>query len=332
MLSGYLKYYYEESRVDVMYEFKSGFAGQIKTMLEHRAAVGYSVYAYNKILANFDRFCMSYFPNETILSKEIAFAWCSEAKGSGGYERSGAIRGFARYLLMTGKEAYVIPPSFFPKGKAKQPIIMNDAELVNFFEATDRLSGNKNPLLEFTVPVIFRLQYACGLRPQEVRCLRCADFNFISNTIYIAESKHYKDRCLPVNSDVIEMCKKYDQIAEKLIPQRTYFFQAPSGNAYKNRWLWAVFRRCWKMSGNGIGHGSCTPYALRHNFATQTLMRWVEEGRNLDAMLPYLSAYMGHESFTSTYYYIHLLPERLALMDFTRSDGIIPEVRDYEED
>jgi len=85
------------------------------------------------------------------------------------------------------------------------------------------------------------------------------------------------------------------------------------------------------MSGNDSGRGRCTPYILRHNYATQTLMRWVEEGRDLDAMAPYLSAYMDHEKFSSTYYYILLLPERLARMDFTRYGGVIPEVNDYEE-
>ena len=28
-------------------------------------------------------------------------------------------------------------------------------------------------------------------------------------------------------------------------------------------------------------------------------------------MLPYLRAYMGHQSFSDTVYYIHLLPDRL---------------------
>lgn len=318
------------------YEYKSGFARQIQEMLEHRATMGHSVKDYNKILANFDRFCMNHFPNENTLTKEITFAGCNDAKGNGngGFNRASALRGFARYLLLAGEEAYVIPTSFFPMPKARQPIIMNYVELTNFFEATDCChSSKKNVLHEFTMPVIFRLQYACGMRPQEVRCLRCVDFNFTDNTIYIADAKHYKDRCLPANAGVMEMCKRYNRIAEKLIPYRTYFFQAPSGKAYTTEWLCDAFRMCWKMSGNdGTSRGSCTPYTLRHNFATQILMRWIEEGRDLDAMIPYLSAYMGHESFSATYYYIHLLPERLALMDFTRSDNIIPEIYDYEED
>lgn len=316
------------------YEFRSGFAAQIQEMLKHRAAMGHPTKDYNKIFSNFDRFCIDNFPNETILTKEIAFAWCNDAKGNGkgSFNRASALRGFARHAFVEGKEAYVVPQCFFPMPKAKRPIIMSDPELTNFFDATDRRPGNeKDALYQFTIPVIFRLQYSCGLRPQEVRRLRCMDFNFTNETIYIAEGKHHKDRCLPVTAEVMEMCKRYSRMAEELIPQRIYFFQTQSGSAYTGDWLYNAFRMCWKASGNENSRGSCTPYALRHNFATQTLMRWVEEGRDLDAMIPYLSAYMGHEKFAATYYYIHLLPERLALMDFTRSDGIIPEVYDYEE-
>lgn len=316
-------------------EFKSRFAQQIREMLEHRAAMRRPNKDYLKIFMNFDRFCLGHFPDEAILTKEIAFAWCNDAKGNGkgGFNRASALRGFARYNLLVGEDAYIIPSSFFPMPKAKQPIIINQAELVNFFMATDRCPSSTGDILyEFTVPVIFRLQYACGMRPQEVRHLRCADFNFNDNTIYIANGKHHKDRCLPVNAEVMGMCIKYNQIAQKLTPCRTYFFQSQSGNAYSTEWLCRAFRMCWEMSGNGTDRGSCTPYALRHNFATQIFVRWIEEGKDLNAMIPYLSAYMGHEKFSATYYYIHLLPERIALMNFTQLDSIIPEVHDYEKD
>ena len=315
------------------YELCSGFAGQIKNMLEHRAIIGHSVTSYQSTLANFDRFCLKNYPDKTILTKEIAFDWCNDAKGNGGHLRACVVRGFARFLILSGEESYVMPNSFFPNQKAKLPFIMNNVELENFFYATDVYPySNNSPLLEFTVPVIFRLQYACGMRPQEVRLLRCADFDFDNNSIYINNGKHKKDRCLPLCAEVMELCIKYNRIAETIFPRRTYFFQSPTGSAYCKEWLYGVFHKCWEMSGNDTGRGYCTPYILRHNYATQTLMRWVEEGRNLDAMIPYLSAYMGHEKFSSTYYYVHLLPERLARMDFTHSDGIIPEVSDYEED
>lgn len=38
---------------------------------------------------------------------------------------------------------------------------------------------------------------------------------------------------------------------------------------------------------------------------------YVYEKADLNAMLPYLSAYMGHSNFSDTAYYIHLMPENL---------------------
>ena len=315
------------------HEFKSGFARHIREFLEHRELMGHTAAEYHSKLPNFDRYCQARFPNETTLTQIIAFAWCNDAKGGGGANRARVIRGFARHILLTGEDAYVMPPSFFPPQTTRLPIIMNDGEIRSFFEATDRYPKRyKSPLLEFTVPVIFRLQYACGMRPQEVRRLRCIDFNYKNATIYIAEGKHNKDRCLPVNPAVMGMCRRYNRIAESITPKRTYFFQSLAGAVYTPQWHEYIFNLCWKMSGNITNRGLCTPYAMRHNFATQTLMRWVEEGKDLDAMIPYLSSYMGHEDFSSTYYYIHLLPDRLARMDFTRTVGIIPEVEDYEKD
>jgi integrase/recombinase XerD len=55
----------------------------------------------------------------------------------------------------------------------------------------------------------------------------------------------------------------------------------------------------------------------------------MKEGRDLNAWLPYLSAYLGHASFSETAYYIHLVPEffpQMAQMDMERFSDLIPEV------
>ena len=295
--------------------------------------MGYATENYHNIYANFDRFCIANFPYDTELTQEIAFAWCNEAQGSAGSKRAVLIRGLGRYLLAEGEGAYILPPMFFPYRKPTLPYICTDFEIKNFFDATDRFPSDcRSPLLEYTIPVIFRVQYACGLRPQEVRNLRRIDFNFPDQTIYIADGKHYKDRKLAVDEHVMEMCWKYDGIAESAIPGRTFFFQSPAGDkAYSSCWLSDNFARCWDMSGNGSKRNNCVPYSLRHRYATETMMRWLDEGRELEAWIPYLSAYMGHASFTATYYYIHLLPERLARFDYMRTNHVIPEAVDHEE-
>ena len=51
------------------------------------------------------------------------------------------------------------------------------------------------------------------------------------------------------------------------------------------------------------------PYDFRHHFAYANLERWMTQGRDVTAMLPYLSRYMGHAGFESTFYYVHTSPD-----------------------
>jgi hypothetical protein len=56
---------------------------------------------------------------------------------------------------------------------------------------------------------------------------------------------------------------------------------------------------------------------------------WVQEGKDLNAYLPYLSLYLGHAHLTETDYYLHLVPEFFPVVkEKSRVHGahIIPEV------
>jgi hypothetical protein len=51
-------------------------------------------------------------------------------------------------------------------------------------------------------------------------------------------------------------------------------------------------------------------------------------GDDVAAMLPYLSRYMGHATFDSTYYYVHTSPDFMATYaDITRQrQSLLPQV------
>lgn len=46
-------------------------------------------------------------------------------------------------------------------------------------------------------------------------------------------------------------------------------------------------------------------------FATENLIKWINNSEDITMLLPYLSVYMGHTDIRHTLYYIHLLPEHL---------------------
>ncbi len=54
----------------------------------------------------------------------------------------------------------------------------------------------------------------------------------------------------------------------------------------------------------------------------------MRDGKDVAALLPYLSRYMGHATLESTYYYVHTSPDFMdAYADITHQSGwLLPEV------
>lgn len=57
-----------------------------------------------------------------------------------------------------------------------------------------------------------------------------------------------------------------------------------------------------------------TTHDLRHSFAVRTFLAWIRAGKDVDAELPALSAYMGHAHPSCTYWYLTAIPELVHLV------------------
>lgn len=300
----------------MIYSFNSGFADDIRGMMEWRGVLGYSQSVYEKQMRDFDRYCLENFPQACVLTLEIAFSYLELLRERRDIHVDvAALRNLGKYQVMSGKPACVFPAGYFSYQKRKPPYIMSDEECRRFFEAADHYPYDKwNPLLSYTVAVFFRLHYAAGMRPRETRLLTRLDFDFVHDTIYIADSKRHKDRRIAVEHRLMETCRKYDEIARRIYPDTDVFFPNRKRQAHSAGSIQALFHKCWGMAGNPEGLPYCTSYILRHNFATRTITRWMEEGKDFGQYMPYLSSYMGHETFRNTCYYLHLIPERISRM------------------
>jgi integrase len=315
--------------------FSSLFAKQMNNMLQYKKALGYSRSSYYKFLLNFDKFCIQYFPEESVLTQKLVMNWGRKRKDeniNGLKRRLIAIREFGKYLNSIDIIAYIIPSAMIGSFKPFTPYIFADLELKAFFKAADNIPAHKlSPLREFTAPVLFRLLYCCGLRPNEIRNIKCYNINLNTGTLYISETKMHKDRTVIISKDVLALCNKYDTQVKIIYMDREYFFQSLNGKPYTANWIQNIFWKCWKVAGIDNFHGSRPRVSdFRHNYATRTLQKWLDEDKDLYVYLPYLSAYMGHSNFSETAYYIHLLPERLVNssgIKWNKFERIIPEVK-----
>lgn len=300
-------------------QFKSQMAEIIKAFIEQKHSVGYKYHENERYLLNFDEMCATNFPSANTVTKEVALAWAASGPNenrAGLARRISPVRELSRYIIRSGKNAYIIPKQC---GKTPfrnfVPYIFTKEELSKIFEAADNLPPlERFPLNHLEAPIMIRLLYACGLRPYEGREILRKNIDLDKGTIFIPESKKFKDRIVVMDNSMLEMCRIYDEKSRIILPSSNYFFPCHGKiHSYHNKgWLNMIMDRCLLNSGvyDNVGIKP-RPYDLRHTYATHTLFRWLEEGRDLNNCLPYLSAFMGHEKFQHTAYYIHLVPECL---------------------
>lgn len=208
------------------------------------------------------------------------------------------IKNLSKFIVYSGGNSFIPDEEYKFREERYTPVILSNFQISEIFRIIDKENN-------LTFSVLFRLMYCCGLRPGEVIRLKRSQVNLITGDLYVIESKYNKDRHIIANKDIIELCKSYD-LHEG---EREYFFSI-NGKNIPSKYLSAKLHSLIKKYNLEFAKGF-RPYDFRHNFATQNIMNWLEKGLDIMTMLPYLSTYMGHKKFSYTYYYIHLLPERL---------------------
>jgi len=303
------------------YTYKSKFANDIEIYINKKVALGFSPASYDRRLHDFDNFCLENYPDENQITEEIVSQWSCLREGreskNGLHRRMIALKGFLKYKSRYDKDTFVIPEGTIGKDKPFQPYIFTDSEIKIFFKAADTLTYN--PSLkqnEYTVPVIFRVLFCCGLRPGEVLRIQFDELNLEIGTIYISKTKTHKDRTIVMNEELLSLCNKYNEIINVYYPERKYFFAKSKNEPYSTNWLQIQFKKCWRESNivfPALHHPRV--YDWRHNHASRVIMNWVNQGLDAHIMLPYLSQYLGHAELKSTLYYIHLLPDKISHKD-----------------
>ena len=318
--------------------FVSVFAERLTGFLKQKRALGYS---YDDIydFRHFDRMCAEQFPDETKLTADICNAWAIRRGNESVKTTAGRlpfIREFARYLIRNGEQAHIMPNGAIKNGQRYIPHIYSCAEIAEMWRAFDDIIPTKTyPAAHIILPTLIRLLYCCGLRPSEALNLRADDVDLHIGKLFIAESKGNRDRIIMLSDDVRELCRNFNELIREHMPNRNFFFAKNSTDACEYRWVSWIFRKIRKKLR--IESRSDKPprlYDLRHTFATHRLYKWMRAGKDLYAMMPYLSSYMGHAKLTETFYYIHLVPGMLETMSgfrYKSAADIFPKaVQAYE--
>jgi integrase/recombinase XerD len=309
----------------------------IEGLVEEKKSIGYPYDHSARILKVFSIFCLDHYPDETTLTQKMAMHWAEKRQDehvNGLLRRITPIRQLAKYMNRIGIEAYIIPAGIPEKQIRYVPHIYTDPELRAFFAEIDRCAASPySSARHLTIPVFFRLLYCCGLRSSEARLLNVEDVDLENGQVTIRHSKGNKDRNVMMSEDVLNLCRIFDAKVSRLFPARLAFFPNQSGQHYHDSRIDSWFHLFW--NNTGLTHlSSGNPprvHDFRHTFAVKRLNLWVQDGKDLNAYLPYLSMYLGHVHLTATDYYLHFVPEFFPMFKektLEKCAPLIPEVSD----
>jgi integrase len=287
----------------------------LEKFLQEKHTCGYDYHEPTRILRHLDNFLVQEGLTTYELPSSIARKWLAKKAHESARthrQRITVTRQFSRFLLRLGYSAYVPDSTLAARNPSTfVPRMLTDEELRKFFQAVDSLEPTaRSPLRHLIMPEVFRLLFGCGFRVREVLKLRVRDVDLQQGIITVRHGKFRKDRLVPPALSLVNRLRKYAAHFENRPPD-AIFFPGPGGRPYSLRTIYGLFRQLLLQCGiphAGRGKGPRI-HDARHLFAVRALRRWYRDGEDLDAKLPLLATYLGHQHLSGTQYYLHLTAE-----------------------
>ena len=295
-------------------EFQSVLAPLMDRFLQEKRACGYAYHEPFRILHRLDDFLVQQGLETLELPRGQARNWLAKKPHESAatqQQRITIVRQFSKFLLTAGCPAYVPDATVAARKSIFVPRMLTEEELRKFFRAVDTLEPTaRSPLRHLIMPEVFRLLYGCGFRVREVLNLRIRDVDLDQGIITVRQGKFRKDRLVPPALSLVNRLRKYAGHFDSRPPDAV-FFPSPNGCPFALRTVYTLFReillQC-EIPHAGRGKGPRI-HDYRHLFAVHTLRRWYRDGEDLEAKLPLLATYLGHQHLSGTQHYLHLTAE-----------------------
>jgi integrase len=333
----------------INYIFKSVFAPYFESFVKMKAVMGFTTSKIEYIFKELDELYGAMQLQEPILTKELVKVWRESRLNDSErtlYDKWSIISQFSRYMCHCGFICYV-PPMPRQKDKVFIPRIFTHEEMRCFFAAVDGLrSRSIHPhLCLFSMPALFRVLYATGMRIGEALSLNNEDINFVKGVILIKKTKNQRQRIIPITPSLEMVLRQYLRCRDKMPIKDIGRGNAPlfishTGNRISKSTAYTWFRKILKLCNIPFIGGNHGPrlHDLRHTFAVHTLMKQVKSGKDMCCLLPILSVFMGHKTLLGTESYVRLTSEMFPELNVqigAISSYIFPSVekivREYEE-
>ncbi len=195
------------------------------------------------------------------------------------------------------------PARAFRYWRQRQPRIVSSDEIVTLLVAARKLPPAEI-LRSATMVTLIGLLYTTGIRIGEALALDIGDFDRRNRLLTIRKGKFGKSRVLPLRQSATEALAAY--VDHPLRPVGTEAAAPFFVSGHRRRLAGPTMRTALTTVylEAGIAAPQPRPHDFRHTFAVSRVAAWYREGRDVNALLPALSTYLGHVSVENTRIYL----------------------------
>lgn len=279
-----------------------------------RRSMGYKLQRAAGVLATYVAHLEQH--GQTHVTVESALAWATSSAAAGPRwqaQQLGTARGFARYLHARDPRHQIPPTGLIARRpEHTMPWLCTPQDIIGLMAAAGTL---RSPLRAATMQTLIGLLAVTGLRVGEAIGLDRDDIDWDQGVLLVANYKG-KSRRVPLHPSTVTALRAYATRRDEMLPHpaSTALLISTTGTRLRSSNLGSAFAETIRQADLRPAPGQPRPRlgALRHNFAVQTLQDWHHAELDVERSLPLLSAYLGHASPASTYWYLHASPQLLA--------------------
>jgi integrase len=291
----------------------------VEEYLVFRRGLGFALESPEWMLLDFGRYA-DRVEHQGPMTTDLAVQWALSSRSSDRAQaarRLSAVRQFARHRAVFDSGTEIPPVGLLGRfGRRKQPHVYDDAEVAALLDQASLLLPSGG-LRSRTYVTFFSLLVSTGLRLSEACRLAPGDVDLARGVLTVREGKFRKSRLVPLHPTATQALTRYAAYRDacREAPQSTGFFRTHRASVLTRAAVEKTFARLRKRLG-WTAHGRARRpriHDLRHTFVVRRLLRWYEDGAEVDRKIQALATYLGHTKVTDTYWYLSAVPELMAI-------------------
>jgi integrase/recombinase XerD len=270
--------------------------------LAMRRALGFRLVAQGRHLMSFVRFCEERSAGH--VTADLAIEWATQVTRGSGNEvyqarKLDTVRIFARHLQAIGPATEIPADDVLSRRYLRiPPCLYSPQEIAALMDAAGALRAA-------TWQAFTGLISVTGMRQGQACSPGRDDVDLEAGAIVIRESRFGKSRMVFLHPAATAALRACERLRDRAFPDAGTFFVNTRGRPLDRLNVPHTFAPLVTAAGIAAPPGRRAPrlHDLRHVLAVQTLMDWYRDGRDVQARLPVLPAWLGHIDPKSAYWY-----------------------------